>query len=71
MPSEVKQIESRLLKQAWQEESPARDEILDSLFHNGLIRVTKTREDHRYHQGYLQALDELRVLFHKPVVLSS
>ena len=64
--NKVKQIDPQLKKQSYLEESPAIREILDTLHLNALIRLTKTREDHRFHQGYLQALDELKTLTNKP-----
>lgn len=41
-------------------------EVLDTLIDNGLVSLKVTKEDHRYFQGYLQSLEELRGLITKP-----
>ena len=39
---------------------------VDILHYNGLITLRLTKEDHRYTQGYLQALDDVLGLITKP-----
>jgi len=34
-------------------------ELLGTLYANSLIDYTSTKEDHRYHQGYLQAIGDI------------
>ena len=55
----IKLITPDLKNRCQREDAPFIRELLDTLYENGLVNYKKVREDHRYHQGYLQALDDI------------
>lgn len=57
--TKVEVINSELRNRCQAEDSPNIRELLDILLNNSMISYHKTREDHRYHQGYLQAIDDI------------
>ena len=58
-PTKVTFIQSDLKKRAKGETCSNVREILQLSIDNSLVAYTNTKDDHRYHQGYLQALEDL------------
>lgn len=57
--TKVKLIDLKLKNRCRGEDSPFIRELLGDLLNNAEVTYTKTKDDHRYHQGYLQAIVDI------------
>ena len=63
--NKIKLVELDLKEKCQVGNSDAIREALDIYIHNGLVKLKATKEDFRFCQGYLQALESFRDLITK------
>jgi transcription initiation factor IIE alpha subunit len=57
--TKVKLVDPKLKNRCRVEEAKNIRELLNALYGNASVTYTKTKDDHRYHQGYLQAIGDI------------
>ena len=55
----IKMVEPHLVERCQREDAVNIRELLVIRYENALTNLVKGREDHRYNQGYLQALEDI------------
>jgi len=64
--SKIKVITQELKNRCRKQSNEFIREATDILSNNSWIILKRTKEDHRYAQGYLQAIDDVRDLLNNP-----